>query len=123
MLMTLESMKVASLRSKIRSFPLSSAVNLLAERWRVREVEISLEADGDDLVGLGDDANDSITMLGADRCSQISFLLLSGPMDRPARKPQSRLDIQAGPVPVHEERSNVGVRFFEAAGSQVWITR
>jgi hypothetical protein len=44
---------------------LEGAVNLITEGWRVREVELSLQADGDDLVGLGDNANDSVTLLGA----------------------------------------------------------
>ena len=41
---------------------LERMVSLIAEAWRVRQIELSLEADGDDLVGLGDNANDSRTL-------------------------------------------------------------
>ncbi|HEU5490419.1 MAG TPA: hypothetical protein VFU84_06465 [Gaiellaceae bacterium] len=46
---------------------LECAVNLVAERWRVRQIELSLETDCDDLVRLGDNADGSLPVLGADR--------------------------------------------------------
>ena len=42
-----------------------SAPDLLAKCGGAAEVEVSLKADGDDLVGLGDNVNESGTLLGA----------------------------------------------------------
>ena len=42
-------------------------VSRIAEAWRVRQIELSLETDGDDLVRLGDHTDDSSPMVGAER--------------------------------------------------------
>jgi len=93
---------------------LERTVSLVAEAWRVRQIEFSLEADGDDLVRLRDNTNDSIPVLGAEKPRDdacMSFLLRSGPIDRPAQKSGLAWAPRLAVVPVHEERSNVGVRF------------
>ena len=45
---------------------LERAVDVLTKYRGVPEVKLPFEADGDDLAGLGDDANGSITMVGAE---------------------------------------------------------
>jgi len=64
---------------------LESESDLFANGRGVAEIEISLKADGDDLVGLRDNANDS-ALLRAKGCSGHLVPPSRGPIDRPARK-------------------------------------
>jgi hypothetical protein len=95
-----------------------NTVDVLAEIWRVDEIEVSLETQSDDLVGLLDHANDSFTVLGADGRSEHLVPPCSLADNSASPDVRFRLGIQAGPVPVREERSSVGVHFL-AAGRKV----